>query len=391
MVTAVRSRPNHYETLGLSPSATDDEIRRAFARMMGMFGAHPVVAAASVSAAFEVLRNPDKRRAYDRTLGLRPEPSSGQWKVGGVGWSSPGLTGSRWAPLAKADVIDKDVPSPADAPSDAGQGPSAEPRVASFISSSLRDLARPIAAEVASEAAPQPSPQPDPPAAAVAPVEEGPPAAPGHGADMWLDAEPRPLDLKRPALIGLGAVLAAGLIGAIAGASADDRDQQPAPPKRGLTVALPAAAPEADSSAATPAPVPQVALRQNETPGRMPAPSAGAKGERATRQAEASIARPAERTQVADSGLAATAPVSASDAQAEPETAAPTAVAAKLPLPNSVIARTIARIGYPCGSVVSTTSVEGAGAGVYKVACSSGQTYQATPVRGRYRFRRAGQ
>ena len=80
MVTAVRSRSNHYETLGLAPSASDDDIRRAFARMMGMFGAHPVVAATSVSAAFEVLRNPAKRRAYDRAIGLVPEPSnSGHW------------------------------------------------------------------------------------------------------------------------------------------------------------------------------------------------------------------------------------------------------------------------------------------------------------------------
>jgi hypothetical protein len=101
--------------------------------------------------------------------------------------------------------------------------------------------------------------------------------------------------------------------------------------------------------------------------------------------------QPAERGQLAESGPSAPAPVAAGNAEAETETDAPKAVAAKLPLPNSVIARTIARIGYPCGSVVSTTSVEGAGAGVYKVACSSGATYQATPVRGRYRFRRAGQ
>jgi hypothetical protein len=68
---------------------------------------------------------------------------------------------------------------------------------------------------------------------------------------------------------------------------------------------------------------------------------------------------------------------------------APAPEAASMPLPNRVIARTIERIGYACGAVASTTAVEGA-SGVFKVSCTSGQTYQAAPVRGRYRFRRMG-
>ena len=61
-----------------------------------------------------------------------------------------------------------------------------------------------------------------------------------------------------------------------------------------------------------------------------------------------------------------------------------------MPLPNKVVARTIERIGYACGEVASTTPVEGAGSGVFTVTCTSGQSYQARPVRGRYRFRRLG-
>jgi hypothetical protein len=72
-----------------------------------------------------------------------------------------------------------------------------------------------------------------------------------------------------------------------------------------------------------------------------------------------------------------------------PAPAASTAVPAAMPLPKSVIARTIERIGYPCGEVSSTVASEGAGPGVYTVTCSSGQTYQGTPVHGRYHFRRA--
>jgi hypothetical protein len=66
---------------------------------------------------------------------------------------------------------------------------------------------------------------------------------------------------------------------------------------------------------------------------------------------------------------------------------APTA--AKLPLPNSVIARTIGRIGYPCGKVASTAAVDGA-EGVFTVTCTSGHSYRASPIRGRYHFRRMG-
>ena len=64
------------------------------------------------------------------------------------------------------------------------------------------------------------------------------------------------------------------------------------------------------------------------------------------------------------------------------------ATAASLPLSNAVIARTIDRIGYSCGRVASTSAVEGAPAGTYTITCTSGQSYQAKPVRGRYRFSR---
>jgi hypothetical protein len=73
---------------------------------------------------------------------------------------------------------------------------------------------------------------------------------------------------------------------------------------------------------------------------------------------------------------------------AEPEiaeTQAPVA-SASMPLADRTIARTIERIGYRCGSVSGTTA--GATAGVFTVTCSSGQSFQARPVRGRYHFRR---
>ena len=83
------------------------------------------------------------------------------------------------------------------------------------------------------------------------------------------------------------------------------------------------------------------------------------------------------------------APQAAAAATGEAADAAPvTAVAASMPLSNRMIAHTIQRIGYPCGAVAS--AVAGSSPGVFTVTCTSGHSYQAAPVRGRYRFRRVG-
>ena len=63
-------------------------------------------------------------------------------------------------------------------------------------------------------------------------------------------------------------------------------------------------------------------------------------------------------------------------------------VSAEMPLPSAIVARTIDRIGYSSGQVTSTSA---AGvAGVFKVTCTSGNSFKATPIRGRYHFRRWG-
>jgi hypothetical protein len=75
-------------------------------------------------------------------------------------------------------------------------------------------------------------------------------------------------------------------------------------------------------------------------------------------------------------------------AAAADTTPAPATDSAKLPLANATIARTIERIGYACGSVASTAAT--GSSGVFTVTCSSGDSYQATPLHGRYHFRRLG-
>lgn len=390
MVSAVRSRPNHYDTLGLSPGASDDEIRGAFARMMGMLGARPAVAAASVGAAFEVLRNPVKRRAYDRALGLLSEPNESHWQVAGVARSSPGLMGSSWARLADHQAAVSDAPAPRGPQTHAEPVPPAESRVASFISSSLRDVARPIAPEPPSDGRPQAEPRIQSAERPRAGGEPDLPDARHANSKMALDTEPLPLELRGPALVATVAVAAAAILGAIAGASADDQ-QPPRPAKRDVTIALPVASPQLGSAQPSSVPAARMTESQMRRPVRPKVPEASANDKFAARQQLADSATPTgEIAQPAERGPAANQSVGANDAQTASQPDAPTAAAAGLSLPNRVVARTIERIGYACGSVVSTTAVAGAAPGVYRIACSSGQAFQATPVRGRYRFRRSG-
>ena len=108
------------------------------------------------------------------------------------------------------------------------------------------------------------------------------------------------------------------------------------------------------------------------------------------RAAAARVERPRAPLQIdlPDEGDAAQLDQSPADettnAQALSDSPSAEMTTAKLPLPNAVIARTIGRIGYPCGQVASASAM---GEGVFKVACTSGHSYRAAPVRGRYRFR----
>jgi hypothetical protein len=68
----------------------------------------------------------------------------------------------------------------------------------------------------------------------------------------------------------------------------------------------------------------------------------------------------------------------------------PPAQGASPPLPNAVIVRTLEKIGYSCGSIVSSSKIEGApGSSDYRINCSSGASYRASNRTGRYRFSKA--
>jgi curved DNA-binding protein CbpA len=357
MVSSVRSRPNHYETLGLGPGASAAEIRHAFARKMSAFRWHPAGSTAQICIAYETLRDPARRRDYDLSLGIIPKSAPRQWGFA--------VTPQRWAPFIAAPVpgmaeAAPPAPEPHVEPEPEPDAPGA-PRVASYIAASLRDLARPMAE------APQLPRRDD--TELERHIQQ---VLTARRAEEDEAADERPFDWRRPALGVGGFVLAAGLIGTFAGLSVkDDAESAQAEPVAAMAqavakpqVATPAAAPEAEA-ADTPAERPAIA-KHRAPQKKLPA--------WAGRQV-----KPAVEAVAADQ----LAEVASDPVVQDP--LAPKPAAAKLPLSDAVVARTIDRIGYDCGEVASTAAE---GAASFAVTCTSGQTFHARKVRGRYRFSR---
>lgn len=358
MVSSVRSRPNHYETLGLGPAASGDEIRAAFARQMSAFRWHPAGSTAQICIAYETLRDPARRRQYDLSLGIIPKSAPRQWGFA--------MAPQRWAPFIAAPIEEAAAPAPE--PHVSPEPEPEEPRVASFIAASLRDLARPMAPEATAQ-----PPRRD--AAAEAAVERHiqqaltERTAEDEGA---ADEMERPFDWKRPALGIGGFVLAAGLIGTLAGLSVKD-DAASAQAEPVAAIGRPAAKPQVATAAATEEPE-AAAIRPEPAASARPRPA----HKRLPAWAEQQV-KPVVEAAAADELI---------DATSEPLTQdplAPQSAAAKLPLSDTVVARTIDRIGYSCGEIASTAAE---GSSAFAVTCTSGQTFHARKVRGRYRFSR---
>lgn len=69
---------SHYQVLGVAPHASEDAIRRAYRRLARQHhpDANPGAGAemTAINAAWEVLGDPEKRRAYDLAIGTTPRP-----------------------------------------------------------------------------------------------------------------------------------------------------------------------------------------------------------------------------------------------------------------------------------------------------------------------------
>src|SRR5688572_29913575 len=200
MVSTITSRPNHYEVLGLTPQATDEDIARAFAREAGPYRPRPLEELARISLAYETLRDPAKRRAYDASLApdLKPEPVPTLWPRDG--W--PFVPTVRARPAGQSAVGGPQSPPRRADPE--------SPRTEPFIAAPRSEPVRPDA------------PQSEP--VLLAPeTRPGTPAPPAQFAgdgepdyrldERFRDVESSPIDWRRPALAAGGLFLGVALLG----------------------------------------------------------------------------------------------------------------------------------------------------------------------------------
>lgn len=366
MVTTVQARPNHYEILGLTPAASADEIVRAFARELSPLKPHAFGGLAVVSLAYEVLRDPVKRRAYDRSLGLRQEST------------------------------------PADRSSTSPRFEAAgESRTGFVIAAALRESARPQASESYPERQRQIPKRLghslEPMAATEEPVTDVPRIDRSIIDDLH-EAPGLTLEWKRPGVVIAALFVGVGLTGALAGlwsgraiapqeasAAVSLAPEHPLPGAKTLEAAP---EPTSEHAATLPAQPARIGfVRARRTPARVQ-PAIAPRQLRASDIQAIDLSPRVREAAQASGGPSSTA--AASDAApARAQSTAAVAPEAALPLPDRVVARTIERIGYACGQVESAIAVEGE-PGVFKVTCTSGDSYKAAPVRGRYHFRRFG-
>ena len=367
MVSTVRPRPNHYELLGLAPSASSEEIAQAFARQVSI--SRPMAETAQMSIAYETLRNPAKRRAYDASLGFGLMPQAVQSPAAltySISAHFIGTAGGGWldAEGERRPAEEAHPPPAADRPAEP------EPFIAAAPSSSLHP-------------APGNEPPPQHPSQAEAErilqskVHDFL-ASERVREDRSRDAEDRPAGWSRTG-VAIGVILlVAALVGAWAGMDAGNAEE-PKPAEHAAKAALAPPLPATKAMALSPPAPDFVAERQQRPERRVEHHPTG-------RQRAGSLDRLADVSRTLESGSYADGAAEQASEQVASETPSVQTLAASMPIPNKVLARTIERIGYGCGQIASTAA--GDAPGVYKVTCTSGQSYQATPVRGRYRFRR---
>ena len=388
-MSLVKPRPNHYDTLGIAPSASADEISDAFARKMSLFQADPLGRSAQICIAYETLRDPAKRRKHDRSIGLGPEP-----KIELPRWTYAAKQ-PRWAPLVasaeqnfarrRAKAMEK-APEPLLTDRSLSEA-AVDPRLAA-IAASVRELAKPAVPRSPTQPMRQrPQPRPTEMRGDFSLEEISKHIRSVGRADKVSSHSSKHsgLEWKRPALTLGALIVGAGLFGALAGLSLKG-DETPAPVEAAiahghqLTVRDHQAASSFTASAAAPV-------------DNFPEPRA-ARSASASR-AERTINRQ-RRTSLFEQRMVKSLSTPDPTAEAQPDNLGvdqPVAQAdqpmtSNLPLSRALIARTIERIGYPCGAIASATEADGQAPGVFQVTCTSGHSYRATPERGRYHFRR---
>jgi hypothetical protein len=383
MSSTVKSRPNRYEVLGLTPGASKDEIARAFARELSDLRPRPFGSLAEVTVAYETLRDRDKREAYDISLGLKPNPKPP---------SSPPVVPQEWASFAlhasarpaarpAMDPLPRSAPK-ADTPH--GSESIDEPKMSPFAAATSPGEPSNADFRELHQKPRAPTEQSHRPEASATPRLELP-----AGGELLHFDESRRFQINGPALsqwkipaLAAGALILAVGLGVWTGLEAGN-DNERAPTQNAVTLKVPAAKPlpVLAGSPLTPA-------TTMENPPQRSTRASAPRVEQRTRpplQIDLPKERPDDGAQF---GQGPADEIAAGQAPAESPSFE--ATVAKLPLSKAAIARTIGRIGYPCGQVSAATAMEGGAPGVFKVTCTSGHSYRAAPVRGRYRFRQLG-
>lgn len=240
MANSVRWQPNHYETLGLAPSATDKEIGEAFARKMSECSWQPMGASAQICIAYETLSNRFKRADYDRALGLVPKP---QPRL-----ATMAIVQERWAPFIASTPTNALGQAARDAAPELHVTAQSHPNAGSRVAESLRELAKPVARDSSSAAFARSRERQTLPEGLDSQAPQIPEALLAEEASTR-DSDERVLDLKGPALAIGGFVLAAGLIGAFAGLSLKD-DEGSSLTQPPAAVAAPVPRPQPNAAAA---------------------------------------------------------------------------------------------------------------------------------------------
>jgi hypothetical protein len=350
-------RPNHYQTLGLKPGARSEEIEQAFAQAVSAFTPRAFGSVTIVSVAYETLRNPARRRAYDQSIGLGPPPppltrfavpASGTMPFVGSRYTAARLAGLEPAP--KPPPVEPELVEPERIEA----APAEHDSVGHFLAQSQRLSS------------------PEPLAEPTIPKQPAPAAftfEPNTAESLGGEATS-----IRPIVFGAVAmVAAAALFGAWMGLVSTEEV-----PAEVAATEVKAELPPPGPAAAAIEPAAPLILTEDRTAA---APSAAPIRSAVTE-------RPRAAPLIHDEVASAPQPAVTELAEAPQPVAVEAAASstARMPLGDAAVARTIRKIGYPCGSVASTAA--GSGAGVFVVTCTSGHSYRAAPTNGRYRFKR---
>jgi len=374
MATTVSAPANHYELLGIAPDASEAEIDHAFAREISSLKPRAFGGITEVSVAYRTLRDPERRLDYDKAIGIERRPA-----ITAGGPLGLHLEMHMTPPARRQDSVGGFIA--------AALRKAEEPKADPIEAPKADPTDEQAGVEVAS--VPQPFVARQAAAVPVPAIEPGP--FPLPPIEAWPEQRESAVEWRRPGLTIGALFVGVALAGAAAGLWSQREIASPASASAPLPEPKAAAPAPIVEEAASPARLPVPAVQQQQQPAVPSAVSprrAGPKRVAASEPSPAAADQPAPEIAEVDHATSTPAQTTSEPAEAAPATEAPTQAAAAIPLSAGTVAATIRKIGYPCERVAS--SAPAGDSGVFIITCSSGDSYRAAPVGGRYHFKRLG-